>query len=127
MAATERAYKEQRFIGASVDSFGSLHAHVTGFLVGTWAVVCGVAGVFLVDWGVDLQQWVMPFSSTVLSAALVCGWLPYETISGAGACAGLPALLRWHLRFAALPLPSSLPRARSRRCARARHSSYAYS
>lgn len=76
------ADKEQRFIGASVDSYDSLHAHVNSFIVASWAVVCGIAGVFLVDWGVDLQQWVMPFSSTVLSAALVCGWLPYETISG---------------------------------------------
>mmetsp|Transcript_11718 Transcript_11718/g.27754 ORF Transcript_11718/g.27754 Transcript_11718/m.27754 type:complete len:569 (+) Transcript_11718:1000-2706(+) len=82
VAATERAYKEQRYIGAAADSYDSLHDHVRTFLIGAWGALLAVAGVFLVDWGVELQQWVMPFSSTVLSAALVLGWLPYETISG---------------------------------------------
>jgi hypothetical protein len=82
VSAAERAYKEQSYLGASVDASGALHAHVHALVVGFWAALWGVLGLFLVDWGVDLSRWVMPFSSTVLSSALVLGWLPYETFSG---------------------------------------------
>jgi len=82
VAAVEAAYKEQRFVSASVDAFDQLNQHVHGVLVSIWAGLLALAGIFLVDWGVDFDSWVVPLSGTMLSVALVSGRVPYEIFSG---------------------------------------------
>mmetsp|Transcript_28815 Transcript_28815/g.84462 ORF Transcript_28815/g.84462 Transcript_28815/m.84462 type:complete len:797 (-) Transcript_28815:100-2490(-) len=80
--AVEDAYREQRFVSASVESFDALNKHVHSFLVAIWALVVGIAGIFLVDWGVEFDDWIVPISSSSLSIAFLLGWLPYETAAG---------------------------------------------
>jgi small-conductance mechanosensitive channel len=82
VSAVEQVYREQRFVNAAVASFDTLNGHVHNFLVGFWALVIFVAGVFLVEWGVSFGDWVVPISSTFLSFAVLLGWLPYETFGG---------------------------------------------
>lgn len=69
-------------MSAAVKSFDALNSHVHNFLVGFWALIMFVAGVFLVEWGVSFEDWVVPISSTFLSFAVILGWLPYETFAG---------------------------------------------
>jgi len=79
----ERAYKEQRFIKASYESFDALNSRIREAAVLLWAFVLMTAGLFLVDWGFDVNQWVVPIASTLLSVTFLLGWLPYETAAGA--------------------------------------------
>lgn len=69
-------------MSAAVKSFDALNSHVHNFLVGFWALIMFVAGVFLVEWGVSFEDWIVPISSTFLSFAVILGWLPYETFAG---------------------------------------------
>jgi small-conductance mechanosensitive channel len=55
---------------------------IHNFLIALWAVVLFVGGVFMVDWGVSFEDWVLPISSSFLSFAFLLGWLPYETFAG---------------------------------------------
>ncbi|KAG8467715.1 hypothetical protein KFE25_006767 [Diacronema lutheri] len=81
-AAVEAVYREQRFVFASVASFDQLNKHVHRGLVAIWASVLALAGIFLVEWGFSLRDWVVPVSSSFLSFAVLLGWLPYDTLAG---------------------------------------------
>jgi hypothetical protein len=80
--AVEAVYREQRFVSASVQSFDDLNGRIMQFLVWAWALLLLVAGIFLVDWGVAFDAWVVPISGTFLSFAVLLGWLPYEVLAG---------------------------------------------
>mmetsp|Transcript_17267 Transcript_17267/g.50176 ORF Transcript_17267/g.50176 Transcript_17267/m.50176 type:complete len:820 (-) Transcript_17267:248-2707(-) len=82
VAAVEHAYKEQRYISASVDSFDQLNRHMHTFAVIVWAVIIGLAGIFLVDVGINFDDWIFPLSSTFLSFSVLLGWLPFDTAAG---------------------------------------------
>jgi len=82
VAAVEAAYREQRYISASVDSFDQLNRHMHTFAVIVWAVIIGLAGIFLVDVGINFDDWIFPLSSTFLSFSVLLGWLPFDTAAG---------------------------------------------
>jgi len=75
-------YKAQRNIKSSLETFSALNRTMAAAAVALWAFLLAIAGIALVDWGFDLEQWIVPFSSTFLAVAAILGRMPYEAIAG---------------------------------------------
>lgn len=85
VAAFERVYREQRLVRASIDSFDLLQDRIRAVATVAWALLFGVALVFIPDWGdADISDSVVvPIATSGFSVVYALGWLPYETVSGA--------------------------------------------
>mmetsp|Transcript_693 Transcript_693/g.1805 ORF Transcript_693/g.1805 Transcript_693/m.1805 type:complete len:837 (-) Transcript_693:169-2679(-) len=83
--AIERVYKEQRLVRASIDSFDLVHGRIRSVATVVWALLAGIALVFIPDWGTAdfSENFVVPIATSAFSVVYALGWLPYETVSGA--------------------------------------------
>lgn len=81
VGAVERCYKEQKLLTASVESFSRTHLLLRRACVVLWAMGAGSAG--LLASGIDLEAWVVPMASALLSALVLLGRVPTDFAAGA--------------------------------------------
>ena len=81
VGVVERAYKEQRLLTASVDSFSRTHQLLRRMCVLLWAGIWVAFGFFA--WGADIATFVIPSASALLTVIVLLGRVPADFASGA--------------------------------------------
>jgi len=78
--SVERVYKEQRLLTASVASFDRINVLFGYVCITLWALLMLL--IFLMVWGVNLVDWVIPYASLLISVLLVLGSGPGDIFTG---------------------------------------------